>query len=1623
MNNISKATVIAAVAIMVAVFAVPMMSGDTDAATDTWDGTTDTNWYDETSEETSYEITTAEQLAGLAELVNNGKTFDGITITLGTDLDLSGHAWVPIGFSGRVNPEESLSSIMRFEGTFDGKEHTITGLTSSGYVVGDGDSCIVKNAYTYGLFGFVIDATVSNIILADVSIDLGSAGEITCDTAGAAVGYALGTTSLSNIKVSGSVIATDAVGGVIGRFYGDQITITGCQSTTDVKSTETDGGKAGGIIGILGLKNSSSISACTISGEISAIHAGGMIGLANSTSGTHTFSDITVSNSTITGNLYSGGVVGRGAIGVSISECTVINSKISAIGDSLEEYNPEISYNAGGLMGGQGGEDTSITIKNGTVSSCVVTSIQYSGGFIGSTLGHSVSISGGSVADTEISAVNKSEWDNLTTAAGVVGSISSGQENTQTILLENVSLGSDITLESSNSDYFANSTFYGPMEGAAVSFLGGHGTFEIKEMSDFGNYELIAQASFYSKGSDDEGITEYSTITISDCNTQNMMEWSVQGYRYKVFVEDGSALEGFRSNTQTIMLSMDGTSSINQLIAGADEELAQTMEEKYFIDDKEYENTYVTGQFMVMSGQTVTVDSVTIMEPHTQKENAEGKMIRQYLGKIVGEDETSSLAILTGNEDLSAGTYQWNPVTSKWVSALVTVVAADGTATSYTTLRAAINAAGNKSTITLLDDVTEAVTIPSGKVITIDLNGHTIQNSVDTQNDKVDDSLRNHTVTNNGTLTIQDSVGTGLIDNRSHGRATVYNTGNLTINSGNFTRSAEVINTDTQPNVNSWYLIENRGTATINGGKFSTSSEDGQLGNISSLIRNGDASVSATMTINDGSFTNAAVVLKNEKNSTMTVNGGTFTLDNSETKWAGGNSVLFADGSTTVNGGNFSTVGDGTGILAADSNMNRYVIVATANNTSTKVTGGTFEATDDNTYMMYTLVANTLSIEGGSYTISDNAQMIKENTSADIKPSVSGGQFNTQIDQKYLASDFELKSDGGMWVPSYSGENYEATVGDIQYQTVEAALDNANGGTVTLVAEKASIDANYTFHGSATLDLDGKTLALGDGVQLTVSGDLTINGGGTVSFEWKRPIMINGGSLTLENCTVANDESTQFAEIPAYIWIRGNESDVAGYSILDVSSDVTFLYQGTQSVEAYGVCIGHVDYDDDNLDKYVAYGVEVDFRGTFSGNFNSLFYINGNVTPTTGNVPEIHIEMDDDTEVKGMFYAAGYGEWTIDGGNFTYTEMLSIKSGTFVINGGTFHATGEFKDPAESNNNGSENTGAAVSITTNDAYPQKTSVTINEGTFISDKGYALYEGISMKDGAAAAEKSAAAISVNNGIFTGGTDGTEQRAAVNITEATEKDVISGGSFNTDVSEFAAEGYAVVPNEDGTYGTIKSDTPTGIIIDSDGDSVNVETDGISITIPAAPGPTYSDVTVTVGFPKGEVTVTGTVSRDVTVAFMELADLQGNDFAFNLILTGITSSEAGSVTITIPVGLDAYQRIESVTAYSVVNGKVQEENATVSGSSVIITTNHNTPFYVDWVLGTIPSQGGESDDPFVDDDDDSPLPPIIGPGGSGSSSSSGDDNTVTIVACAAAAVVAALMAVFLIVLYRKD
>ena len=89
---------------------------------DTWDGTADTSWYDENK--TEFHLQTAEQLAGMAKLVNdNTANFKDKTVYLDNDLDLGGHEWISIG-------DGANTAGGSFQGVFDGQSHVVYNLYS-----------------------------------------------------------------------------------------------------------------------------------------------------------------------------------------------------------------------------------------------------------------------------------------------------------------------------------------------------------------------------------------------------------------------------------------------------------------------------------------------------------------------------------------------------------------------------------------------------------------------------------------------------------------------------------------------------------------------------------------------------------------------------------------------------------------------------------------------------------------------------------------------------------------------------------------------------------------------------------------------------------------------------------------------------------------------------------------------------------------------------------------------------------------------------------------------------------------------------------------------------------------------------------------------------------------------------------------------------------------------------------------------------------------------------------------------------------------------------------------------------------------------------------------------------
>lgn len=299
--------------------------------------------------------------------------------------------------------------------------------------------------------------------------------------------------------------------------------------------------------------------------------------------------------------------------------------------------------------------------------------------------------------------------------------------------------------------------------------------------------------------------------------------------------------------------------------------------------------------------------------------------------------------------------------------------------TGYSTLSAAVAAANNGDTVTLLTNTDEDITIAQDKDIILDLNGKKLTN------------VASHTIFNKGTLTINGNNGT--VDNVTNGTAAVYNdvTGNVTINGGSYTRSAEASKDENNSGGNSWYVIHNYGIMNINKGTFKFS--DTNVGAFSSLIHNGwydgsknTAQKNAVMTINGGDFTQGTggkITVKNDDYGELSITGGVFTQPQS--------------GYYCIFNWNIAKISGGT--------INGYVGNAYGNETCDKgdltisdnavVNGGVQSAT---------AAGNDSSDKKNLIKITDNAKVAGAITSADVKyVSVSGGYFTTDP-SKYLAT-------------------------------------------------------------------------------------------------------------------------------------------------------------------------------------------------------------------------------------------------------------------------------------------------------------------------------------------------------------------------------------------------------------------------------------------------------------------------------------------------------------------------------------------------------------------------------------------------------------------------------------------
>ena len=387
----------------------------------------------------------------------------------------------------------------------------------------------------------------------------------------------------------------------------------------------------------------------------------------------------------------------------------------------------------------------------------------------------------------------------------------------------------------------------------------------------------------------------------------------------------------------------------------------------------------------------------------------------------------------------------------------------------------------SSGTYILEDDVTltsGALTIPTGANVTIKLNGKKLTNKDG-----------NHTIVNNGTLTI---TGSGTVDNISNSRAALYNNAGATatLNGGTYTRSHEAGQDKDTSGGNSYYTLKNFGSMTINSGvtvNQDGTTNGGTTGKYSSLVTNGwyDASkngsngeptptAEAVLTINGGTFSGGLNTIKNDDYGTLTINDGLFK------NYA--QCAFFNANKATINGGTF--VNDGT----------RGVVYTYAKWNETYGQG-------------------ILNINGGVFVTSGTSIIEKNNNTATVN--ITGGVFSKEIPGS--------TAKGGLYV--YPSTNPVAKIGDFKFSNLaDAIYVSQTNDTVTLLSD-ISGHGNVTDGKNIVLDLDGKTLTVPFDCGISVVGQnskLTIAGNGNITCT-QTPIAVSVGTVEIQNGTITSD--------------------------------------------------------------------------------------------------------------------------------------------------------------------------------------------------------------------------------------------------------------------------------------------------------------------------------------------------------------------------------------------------------------------------------------------------------------------------------------------------------------------
>lgn len=490
--------------------------------------------------------------------------------------------------------------------------------------------------------------------------------------------------------------------------------------------------------------------------------------------------------------------------------------------------------------------------------------------------------------------------------------------------------------------------------------------------------------------------------------------------------------------------------------------------------------------------------------------------------------------------------------------------------TYYKSLSAAIAAAKDGGTVTLLKDNETTDTIVVRENLTLDLHGCTLTLSQPQSKEP------QFVVSSTGDLTIRDTLGNGKMDI----------TGSLGVKSGKLTLESGTIESDYY----GIYVYDN-GTAVINGGtinsKYAGLSGNNTTGDMNFEVNGGELNTTygpaiympgqMTLKITGGTL-NGGISLRMGQ---VTISGGTINAttgsidapkdyyNKSVNAWlpdalyvfngtyGSGNETYGNALNLTITGGTFNcTNGEGSAIAIYDiGKVSQESAVTISGNAELST-----NAEDREAYQVLSL--KDIGVENPDTGYGNTEFVGKTDTS------ISGGTFSSKVKEEYCADGFEPVttpgSDGKYTVEvenDMTAKIVDANGNDVAaYETLDEALKKVVSGQTIALLDNIQYNGKVSIPEGVTLDGNGKSITAtseitsGAFIEVTTDNvtikDLVVNTDGKAKHGIQfycteggelNSVTVNGGSYTsvivngskdirIENCTL-NPDSGAYANI------------------------------------------------------------------------------------------------------------------------------------------------------------------------------------------------------------------------------------------------------------------------------------------------------------------------------------------------------------------------------------------------------------------------------------------------------------------------------------------------------------